>query len=198
MEITRHIVRRYAERIEGIKDETELNRYVSLNSDIIKDRILKLYDYSVWIYRGQVGTDKTTANFYVKGDIVLVGDSNETKLYTLYRIDFDFPPETNKLIVKDLMSAMKSLREDLDKTQKEVESYVEERRYAIEDCDQQLRNIKDQIEIIEQRKRTAKDEIECKQGEVSMINKKIENYANKLCNSLEFKKDINSNMIKTS
>lgn len=196
MDVTRHIIRRYAERIEGIKDETELNRYVTLNSDLIKERILKIYEFSTWIYRGQVGTDKTTANFYLRDDIVLVGDSNETKLYTLYRIDFDFPPETNKLIVKDLMSAMKTLRENLDTVQKEVDSYVEERQYVIEDCDQQLRNLKSQIEIIEQRKRTAKDEIDCKQGDISLINKKIENYANKLCNSLEFKKDINSNMIK--
>lgn len=196
MDVTKHIIRRYAERIEGIKDEIEINRYVTMNFELIKERILKIYDYSTWIYRGQIGTDKTTANFYVRDDIVLVGDSNETKLYTLYRIDFDFPPETNKLIVKDLMSAMKKLREDLEKTQKEVDSYVEERRYVVENCDQQMRNLRDQLEILEQRKRTAKDEIECKQGEILLINKKIDNYANKLCNSLEFKKDINSNMIK--
>jgi Holliday junction resolvase RusA-like endonuclease len=196
MDLTKHIIRRYAERIEGIKDEAELNRYIALNSELIKDRISKIYEFSTWIYRGQIGTDKTTANFYVRDDIVLVGDSNETKLYTLYRIDFDFPPETNKLIVKDLMSAMKSLREDLDNVQKEVNTYVEERRFVIDDCDQQLRNLRDQMEILEQRKRTAKEEIECKQGDITMITKKIDNYANKLCNSLEFKKDINSNMIK--
>jgi polyhydroxyalkanoate synthesis regulator phasin len=197
MEITKHAIKRYVERIEEIKEELEVNRYITMNSDLVKERIQKIYEYSKWIYKGQIGTDKTTANFYIKDDIILVGDVQETKIYTLYRIDFGFPAKTTKVIIKDLIDAIDDTRLKLDEAQKDVEEYIEEKRHEVDSLDLEINNLRRQIKILDEQREAATMCITAKQDSLQLYHKTIDNYANKLCNSLEFKKDINANAIKS-
>lgn len=194
IEVSRHAIKRYVERINGpdSKEEIEINRYITLNSDMVRDKILKIYEHAKLIYRGQIGTDKITSNFFIRDDIILVVDANLTKIITLYRVDFDFPPETNRTIVKDLVAAIEEQQELYKQAQVIMHEMNEATKHEMDKCNIEIKNLEEQLLIKRNQKKNMQDTLDSNQGGVRLISSRIENYANKLCNSLEFKKDINA------
>lgn len=194
--ISRHALRRYVERVVGIEDQMEVERYVMQHTDVIVENIKKLNEHSIFVYKGQIGGDKTTATFWLRDNIVLIKDVNNTKIITLYYVDFGFPEKATRTIIKDLMEDIAQHNIDFEEEKKRVDDYLELKKEEIENIDHQIKLLKDQEEQLLFQKRVAKEDMEAKQANLIIIGKKIDYTANLLCNSVAFKRDMKNNVFK--
>lgn len=188
--LTNHCKERYVERIKGITDTIEIKTYVAQNDDKITEHILKLYEYSTFLYKGQIGTDRVTRMFYINDDIVLVLDTAETCIISMYKVDFGFPKHTNKAVIKDLISELEIINSKLEQEVVIFNELKEVKQNEIEDLALQIKNLQEQIEILEAKKKIEQSNIEAGMLNINFLHKQAEHYATMLCNSLDFKRDI--------
>lgn len=187
MNITNHAKERYVERIKG-KSKQDIKWYTNTENERIDKEILKLYEYSELIYRGQIGGDKTTKDFMLNGDICLVMD--EDCIRTIYPINFAFPEKTRLMVIDDLKKEMKELQKEI--THEEIRLQEEDLiiNSEISFLEMEIRNLQEEIEV-------RKSEIEAKQsikqankGELRLLKRRLDTYAEQLLGNTRYKKDI--------
>ena len=96
--ISVHARQRYAERIMG-KEDTDVNRFVTLNENKIKTDINKLIQYGELIYTGKQSQKDGKGNMvdvFLKDCWVVIADSRIKNVITLYKIDLGLDDEFNK------------------------------------------------------------------------------------------------------
>jgi hypothetical protein len=191
MNLTNHCKERYVERIKGIVGP-EVRPYITLNDERISEHILKLHEHSIFLYKGQLGGDKVTKIFRINGDIVLVMDTAESCIISMYKVDFGFPEHTNRAVIKDLISELVELNTRIDTEAIAYEGVKESKQARVDDLTLEIKNLREQIEILEARKKIAQSEIEDGMLSIHTLRKQAEHYATMLCNSLDFKRDIKS------
>ncbi len=97
--ITKHFGLRYIERIKQIKDKNERKVYYTKNQEKITEDANKMLEMSEFVWMGQLG-DNITRKFFINGNIILVADTDETALITLYKTDYGFPEKANRAVAK--------------------------------------------------------------------------------------------------
>jgi hypothetical protein len=187
MNITKHFKKRYVQRITGLTNDNEIGQYVAQNEAQIIENISKMIEYSKFLYKGKVGKNNNLSNFYIVDNIILVTDQNNNFI-TLYRIDFNFPEEINRQVMKGLLSEIESLQEKLTNVNNGIEEFSQQKSVEIENVDIEIQILQKQIEIKKSQKKILEDEVKNKRNESEFVNKEIEKYVNMLCNSLEYKK----------
>ena len=188
--LTDHFKDRYVERIIGIENQCEVKQYVVQNEKIIEENANKMFSHSQFIYNGQIGKDKISRHFYVVDDIVIVATTEDDCLITLYRIDFNFPKETNKKVIKDLINEIQELeqykKEQIEKTQFNIQNLQEE-------CNRintEIKYLEEQLQIFKDSKQLLFDEIQNNNNSITLINNKIDRYAHQLLYWSDYKKDL--------
>lgn len=198
--IKRHFKMRYCQRILGMTDDKEIKQYMAMHDDQLTEWALKLWENARFIWKGQLG-DNITRHFYLTGDnIILVVDTDNTCLWTLYRIDFGFPEATNRKVIKDLVAAIEGVRTQLETLQTRVEKLQEKNQVKIEKLDAQIRAIDTQIAALQAKRdnilasrEILENEVKLMQNEVKPLGAQLDQYATMLCNSVAYKKDILAN-----
>lgn len=190
MDITKHAFDRYAKRILGYEDQLAARQYINSNIDKVTKDVNKLIEYSELIWTGQINGDRTTKNYYYNNGVILVVESNNLKLITLYKVDFSFGKELDKLIAQKLLDEILDLRQKMTDKKKEIEETVKEKKIELENIDNDLNYLKEQMKLMEFKKQSKEDEIKTIYNDVSLMDKQIESKALKLCNSLEYKKEL--------
>ena len=87
--ISAHAKQRYSERIMG-KEDTDVNRLITLNEDKIKTDINKMINYGQLIYSGKQSQKDGKGNIvdvFLKDCWVVIADSRIKNVITLYKID---------------------------------------------------------------------------------------------------------------
>lgn len=187
MNCTKHAKKRYVERIKNINED--VMQYVNTNEELIVESILKIFANSQRVWRGQLG-DNITRNYYMASNIILVTNTDDSAIVTLYKVDFGFPTETNLKVSNDLVDKIKELEEE----GLEILKQSEEENLKL---DFEVSNLQVQLAILEQQISDMKENIKIKQDQLKFNKKKtlhIENevkkYAVMLCNSKELKTDL--------
>ncbi len=187
MNIRNHFKERYVQRITGLTDKQEIKQYIVINDAQITEHINKIFEHAKFLYRGQVGKNNATCNFYIADNIILVADSH-INLMTLYRVDFNFPEDINRQVAKGLLEEIEKLQELLEEANKDIDEFINRKTIEIENTDVELKALERQIEIKRSQKKVLEEEVKTKRGDVEYLNQEITKYANMLCNSLEYKK----------
>ena len=190
MNVTEHCKRRYVERIKKITNSVEIKEYVAKNMEQIVSDINKMFAYSEFIIETQINGDKTSKRYYIRDDIIFVVDTEDKTIITLYRIDFGFPDKTNRQIVKDLREEIYNLKDDFDSQGKSIDSYVNAKKINIENWQCEIEMLQEQINCFKRKITVAEEEIDEKRKSSNVTRLKLKDYANKLCNSLEYKLDL--------
>lgn len=190
MNKTNHIKQRYVERILNINNSVEVKQYIVDNNDKVESDLDKLMEFSQCIGTAQINGDKTSKNYHLRDNIIIVTDTDNSTMITLYKVDFGFPDRTNRVIVDDLMKDISELDELLEETNKGINEYIGQKELEIDNYDAEILNLKQRIEIITQKKNVAVDAVKAKRLDNDYIRKQREDYMNKLCNSLALKKDL--------
>ncbi|WP_219715439.1 hypothetical protein, partial [Clostridioides difficile] len=85
--VTNHALRRYIERIkECEKNCVEQN--LNLNKEQYQKDLNKMFEQSRLIYTGRFNDKYTETNFRLVDNIILITDLRDTKIITLYRVEY--------------------------------------------------------------------------------------------------------------
>lgn len=122
--ITSHALERYAERMAGKLNTTDMRIYIMDYRDDIIERINKLINYGELIFEGKI-KDHTLNQYYYKDKWVVIVDPKTKNVITLYKIDLG-DDEVNDLFTNKMLEKIKEKQEELkDIAEKSVSSQVE-------------------------------------------------------------------------
>ena len=190
MDITKHAFERYVERIIGIKDRFAMKQYLEKNRKQITEHIIKLKDYSRLIYTGQIGGDKTTKDFYVHQDIVMVTNKQQNTIITIFKLNFPYPEDAKNCVIQSLIR-------EIEKLDLEIEEAREVNKINLEINDYEREKIKCEIITLEEKIKLLKTkdgilELERKEmlEEVVSMNKQRDQFAQHLLGKSEYKEDL--------
>ena len=190
MDITNHCIRRYVERIKCINNSIEVKEYIAVNQDQIEKEINKMFSYSDFIIEAQIGGDKTNKRFYIRDNIIFVVNSDDKVIITLYKVDFGFPEATNRKIIEDLMEEIFSLAEQLKEKNKNINEYVEYKKLEIDTWNNEISCLEEKIKCLKRKIKVNECSIDESVQSNNVIRTQLKDYANKLCNSIEYKMDL--------
>ena len=145
MNITNHGLKRYAERFKSVlKNELEVD--IVVNKDLYIEELNKMFSFSKLIYTGKFNETNENTNYYTVDNIILVVDLNNTKIITLYRIEFGFGREVDKNILVGLLKQLDDAETEYIKAMevtKEKQSDLDYKTLSLEEdikCQQELLN----------------------------------------------------------
>jgi hypothetical protein len=189
MNITKHARKRYTERIKGITTKDEVAYYMNNNEQIITESILKMFEHSTRTWRGQLG-DNVTRNYYLASDIVLVTNTDDSAIVTLYKVDFGFPAETNHKVVNDLIEKIRVLEEYNEEELGKAMEDEKKLEFEVYHDNLELEILQKQIEDVKNRIKAKQEMIKVHKNKTSSIENEIKKYALMLCNSIDYKVDL--------
>jgi hypothetical protein len=105
MNVTTHCLKRYAERFKNISKD-ELERNIIINKELYIEELNKMFSFSKLIYTGRFKDTNENTNYYIVDNIILVVDLSNTKIITLYRIEFGFDRAIDKSILIGLLEQL--------------------------------------------------------------------------------------------
>ncbi|PDZ55752.1 hypothetical protein CON15_19625 [Bacillus cereus] len=187
--ITKHFGLRYIERIKQIKDKNERKVYYTKNQEKITEDANKMLEMSEFVWMGQLG-DNITRKFFINGNIILVADTDETALITLYKTDYGFPEKANRAVAKELLEKLYELKIDLEQAKEEAEEQVDKVELEIENIDAELKSLRSQVNLLEVKKKAKAEERKGIMSMTKFVKEEVDKTAKLLCNSIEYRADV--------
>ncbi len=100
--ITKHALKRYVERFVD-PDKTSTQDLININKELYEKELVKMFEQSKHLLNGRFNEKLTQTSYWLADDIILVTDTEHTKIITLYRIEYGFSRSINKSILHDLL-----------------------------------------------------------------------------------------------
>lgn len=179
MTFTNHILERYVERTMG-KTGNELKQFLAQNSSQVKDKILKLYEYSELFWYGKIKDHDFTYFTINRDGWVMVIDKNKTTLVTIYQVDLGLGVEFNKQYISELknyvsneLESIEELRNSYEKTAKDNNEIIEELKEKNKLLQSELEHNNNEIKFLEQEKTLNLESISIREKQ---LHKKIEKF----------------------
>lgn len=179
MTFTNHILERYVERTMG-KTGNELKQFIVQNSDQIKEKILKLYEYSELFWYGKIKDHDFTYFTINRDGWVIVIDKNKTTLITIYQVDLGLSVEFNKQYISEIKKYVDSELNAIEEQKKVFDEKNVENNIEIEALKEQnkilqaeMEHNNNKIKLLEQQRKIEMEEISLKEKQ---LHKKIEKF----------------------
>ena len=176
--LTKHVKKRYVQRIVGKEDQNEILRYLNLYDEKITTDILKMLQYAELIYSGKSFTEynKTETDVYLNGTWIIIVGHNTQSIITLYKIDLGVGEDFNKEYVKKLREEYEEIKQIIDKDKEEIEStneemtkHIEENNRLIESYKSQIKTLEDQNESYKILLETSQDRMDIRENELRKV-----------------------------
>lgn len=121
--ISRHASERYAQRIMGKNNKTDIAVFINENIKKIETDIQKMIEHGKILYEGKsiVDYNKQSVKIILNGTWVLVLDSKNNTVVTLYSIDLGVGKEFNIQYITKLLQALYEAQEEYNEKVKELE-----------------------------------------------------------------------------
>lgn len=179
MVFTNHILDRYVERTMG-KTGNELKQFVVQNSEQIKDKILKLYEYSELFWYGKIKDHDFTYFTINRDGWVIVIDKNKTTLITIYQVDLGLGVDFNKQYISEIKKYVSDELNSIEELKQNYDAKCAESNIDIENLKEQNKILQSEIEynnnqikLIEQQKKLEMENVSLKEKQ---LHKKIEKF----------------------
>ena len=189
--VSQHAKSRWVERMNGITDDKEIRQYLVSNSDKVVKDIKKSFENADFVYRGQLGKNHTTSDYYLLNDLVFV--SEKETIITLFKVDFGIEYEDlNETIKRSLITALQ--RAVADQQEVKSKSGVETKRIKndIIKVNSEINGYRKQIDLLSVKKSGLEGQLKSVDAEVSLANTKVSTLATKLLYSKDlFEGDLN-------
>lgn len=187
--ISKHCKERYAERIMGKDNSTDVTRFIIDNEDKIQSDINKLIQYGELIYTGkqsQKDGKGKVIDVYLKDCWVVLVDNKENNVVTLYKIDLGLDEEFNKSYVSKMMEKLNGCKEVLASVLEQVQNESNTYREMIADAEIQIKEYRTMIRNLEELCAAYKTVIENNGVMVAQANKDVIDVLNTLIGKREF------------
>lgn len=172
MTFTNHILERYVERTMG-KTGNELKQFIVQNSAQIKEKILKLYEYSELFWYGKIKDHDFTYFTINRDGWVIVIDKNKTTLVTIYQVDLGLGVDFNKQYIAELKKFVENELNEIEKLKLENESLSEEDKKEIDELKETNKMLQAQIEYNNKQIQIYEQNRNLRQEEISLRDKKL-------------------------
>lgn len=189
--VTKHTLERWIERILELPN-SEIANYMNSNRQMLIDNINETFNYATFIYKGQVGGDKVTRNFYLHNDTVFITNTDNTAIITVYKVDLGFTSELNSTVRKGLLVEIEKLTLEKEAIDFEGLQAFEKLQHESKTIDDNINILQQQIEQLKIQKRIVNEEAKLINAKSSYVDKEINKFVLMLVNSLEYKLDIQS------
>lgn len=179
MNVTKHAINRYCERFKGISKQ-DLPLITQSEKELYEQELNKIINNAHVVYTGTFNENNQITNYWLVDNIILVTDTANTKIITLYRIEFGFDREIDITILTNLkeqlekadtkyIEAMNEVQEKKDKLDNDAINIKEQ----IKSLEEQLKSMKSGLKGIEEYKKTITIEETKAKTERDIIAKKI-------------------------
>lgn len=189
--VSQHAKSRWAERMNGITDDREIKRYLVSNSNKVVKDIKKSFENADFVFRGQLGKNHTTSDYYLLNDLVFVFEKDT--IITLFKVDFGLPYEDlNETIKQSLITALQ--RAVANQQGVKSKSGVEAKRIKnnISQVNAEINSYQKQIDLLSVKKSGLEGQLKSVDAEVNLANTKVSTLATKLLYSKDlFEGDLN-------
>ena len=162
------------------KTGNELKQFVIQNSEQIKDKILKLYEYSELFWYGKIKDHDFTYFTINRDGWVMVIDKNKTTLVTIYQVDLGLGVDFNKQYIAEVKKFVENELNAIEQLKVENESLSEEDKKEIDGLKEtnkilqaQIEYNNKQIQIYEQNRNLRQEGINLRDKK---LHKKIEGF----------------------
>ena len=145
IEFTNHILERYVERTMN-KSENEAKQFLAQNSEQIKEKILKLYEYSEPFWCGKIKDHDFTYFTINRDGWVNVINKNKTKLVTIYQVDLGLSKEFNKQYINEIKEYVEKEFTEIELVKKDYNIHVAENNAKINALKEENKVIQAELE----------------------------------------------------
>lgn len=189
MNYTKHFLERWVERIVGITDTRERNEYIVKNKERIIEHSTTMFENSRKIYTGQIGSN-VTRNYYIKDDIILITNTTDDALITVYKIDLGFTNRINLMVAKELLDEINQLNEEKEKVELETLNEIEDMKLKVYKIEEEIENLSKQINNLNKLKESIESTIKSTENVNENTELELKRLTSLLVNSKEYKEDL--------
>lgn len=155
--VTKHALQRYVERIKHPETEcnSDIEYLINANRSQYTQDLNKMFDQSRLIYTGRFNDKHNEVNFRKSDNIMLITDKADSKIITLYRIEFGFGREADmeliNTLVKNLDEAEEIYKDKLSIIKEEKDKYEAKRiimKSELEEYKKTMKNLEQRIKAL--------------------------------------------------
>lgn len=190
MNITRHAKERYAERVMDKSSNHDIQKFINEHEQKIHDDIEKMIAFGTLIYSGkQTQKDNKSSNIidvYVNGCWIILFDSANENVITLYKVDLGADEEFNNTYVQKMMERITEAKALYEEVQSGVTTENAEYKVLIEENIAQINLYRNYIKNLEELNAGYKAIIDNNIVKINMANTAVGAVVNKLIGKKEF------------
>lgn len=187
--ISTHAKNRYVERLLNKDDNNEIQRFIVENEEKIKTDINKMIEYGEKIFTGkqsQKDGKGKVLDVYVKDLWIVLVDSQDQVVITLYKIDLGLGDDFNKEYVSKYMDKIHEVQAEFSSVQMQVLEESNMYNQLIDESKSQIREYQSFIKNLEELCNGYQSIINNNTIKVSQANRAIADVVNNLIGKREF------------
>lgn len=178
IQFTKHVLERYVERTKGYTDQLEIKQYLVTHEEVVKERIMKLFESSDLMYTGKLREFNSAEIYINKNGWVFPLDKKNNKLITVYKVDLHLGEEFNSEYTSRMMTAILAIKNEFESMQFDIMEQTEEIKKSNEELKTKIALHKNIIRTLEEEQKNNNDRI-------TINNKKLGDKENELQMKLE-------------
>ena len=154
IKISKHCRQRYAQRVQGIVDEKELNRYMMADKEEIVENIHDMLQQGQVIYVGKNFEihDNTIVQIVLNDTwLIFIDDESETAI-TMWKIDLGLGEDLNNAYVRTFLTRLQAIDDSYGETEDDIAESTSDIDTEIEKCNEKIKEYQDMIQQFENRK----------------------------------------------
>ena len=179
--VSQHAKSRWVERMNNITDDKEIKRYLVDNSDKVVKDIIKSFENSTFVYRGQLNkkAPHSTSNYYLLNDLVFVEE--KMTIITLFKVNFELPyPDLNEEVQRALIVSLQRATDEQQEVKSKVGVTKKNLKADIAQVNAQLNVHRNQVDLLTKQKNELDRQVKLADDEIIMANNQVELLASKL------------------
>lgn len=188
-EVSGHARQRYAQRISGKETNAEINSFAEMNKDKIKTDLNKMIQYGEIIYSGrqsQKDGKGQVVDVYLNDCWVVLVDSKERLVITVYKIDLSLGDDFNRMYVNKMLEKLRDRQQILEEVESQVHAESEMYRELLDDSESQIHEYKTMIKNLEELRDGYKMVLNSNVVKISQANKEVIEVLNSMIGKKRF------------
>lgn len=148
--ISKHAKERYAERIMERDSPTDIAIFIRDHEDKIQQDIEKMVEYGTLLYEGPSGRDpKKPVGVTLNGSWVVIWDTKDFVVITLYCIDLGVGSEVNAAFISGALAKIEAARQECATVANRTEQNIAEYQNVIDNAEISIARYKKLIKDLE-------------------------------------------------
>ena len=187
--ISAHVEQRYAERLRGKDDKSDINKFILEHKEKINIDLHKMIQYGQCIYKGKESSKDgkgKVLDVYLKDTYVVLLDSSNNTIVTLFKIDLGCGDEFNLQYIDKMMEKIEESKSNLDTIKAEVDEEAKMYKELIDESKAQINEYKAMIKNLESLQSAYQSILENNNVKLTQANRETADLVNKLVNKKTF------------